>query len=355
MVSLKWCEGKPEGLPGPFLGGWVFDKQRPWPEFEKELWHLPKQLLWQNEAHCFACGFGQTQEEAKANLAQLVNEEKSAVPSAPKLPLLAHRLGDIQQERQSWARLVKAALEKVEEGNIHKLVLARQIHVENEAGWNVGAVLKNLESRFGDCWIYFVRGEGGSCFLGATPEVLCQVKGRQLKTEALAGTGSVGEEVSLLHSEKDLREHRWVVEGIQKALEPFSEAVEVAPSTGIRQLPNVLHLHTPICAVLREGVSPMQVARAMHPSPAVAGIPKEEAMVFLREKEPFPRGCYAGALGWGNEEELSMFVALRSAKMYAKRAELFVGAGIVEGSCEESEWKETEEKAQALLHALGVL
>jgi isochorismate synthase EntC len=124
---------------------------------------------------------------------------------------------------------------------------------------------------------------------------------------------------------------------------------------GIRTLPNLIHLHTPIRAFLREGVLPLQAARAMHPSPAVAGTPTEEAMVFLREKEPFPRGWYAGALGWGNAEELTLFVTLRSAKIRAKMAELFVGAGVVQGSCEENEWLETERKAQALLNALDVL
>jgi salicylate biosynthesis isochorismate synthase/menaquinone-specific isochorismate synthase len=284
-----------------------------------------------------------------------VNEKKRVVLTQPSLPPSAYRLGDIRQERQSWECLVKAALQKIDEGNIHKLVLARQIHIGNEVGWNVSSVLKNLESRFEDCWVYFVRGEGGCCFIGATPEVLCQIKGRQIETEALAGTANVGEEFSLLHSEKDLREHRWVIEGIQKALWPLSERVEVAPSLGIRRLPNVIHLHTPICASLRKGVLPTQVAQAMHPSPAVAGAPKEEAMVFLREKEPFSRGWYTGALGWGNEEELTLFVALRSAKIHLKRAEVFVGAGVVQGSYEESEWLETEGKAQALLNALGIL
>jgi len=355
MVSLRWCEGKPEGLPGPFWGGWVFDEQRPWPEFEREVWCLPKQLVWQHEAQCCACGFGQTREEAQARLSQLVEEKKCSVLSLPGLLPSARRLGDIGQDRKSWGRLVKAALQKMGEGDIHKLVLARQIHVENEVGWNVSWVLKSLESRFEDCWVYFIRGKDGCCFIGATPEILCQIKGAQLETEALAGTAGAGEEFSLLHSEKNVREHRWVIEGIQRALQPLSETVEVASSIGIRKLPNVIHLHTPIRASLRRGVSPMHVARAMHPSPAVAGIPKEEAMVFLREKEPFCRGWYSGALGWGNEEELTLFVALRAAKIHSKRAELFAGAGIVQGSCEEGEWQETEGKAQALLNALGVL
>ena len=251
--------------------------------------------------------------------------------------------------------MVKAALEEISGGGIQKLVLSRQIHLESEAAWDIAQVLGELERHFGDCWTYSLRGEGGCHFIGATPEALCKVRGRQLETEALAGTAGAGKEASLLHSEKDLREHRWVVEGIEKALSPLSEAVEVAPSMGIRRLPSLIHLHTPIRALLREGVMPWEVARAMHPTPAVAGTPTKEAMAFLMKKEPFPRGWYAGALGFGNEEELNLFVALRAANIHSKKAALFVGAGVVEGSCEEREWQETEQKAQALLHALGVL
>ncbi|MCL2011768.1 MAG: isochorismate synthase [Cystobacterineae bacterium] len=355
MVSLQWHPGKPEGMPGPFWGGWVFDKERPWQGFEKELWHLPKQLVWQGEGGCFACGFGQSLEEAQRCLYQLVREQKQRLQVPCALPPSAHRLGDLRQERQSWESLVKAALQKVNEGNTHKLVLARQIHVASELGWAPSRILNKLESRFEDCWIYFIRGGGGHFFIGATPEVLCQIQGRQLETEALAGTASVGEETELLHSEKDLREHRWVIEGMHRALQPLSEAIEIAPSVGIRTLPNLIHLCTPIRASLRKGVLPLEVARAMHPSPAVAGTPKEEAMVFLREREPFPRGWYAGVLGFGNAEDLTLFVTLRSAKIGSKVAEIFVGAGVVQGSLEESEWLETERKAQALLHALDVL
>jgi len=355
MGKLQWTQERPEGLPGPFWGGWVFDRQRPWPGFEKEIWCLPKQLLWQSGAQCGACGFGSTEAEAQAHLFQLVKEAERSVCTPPVPPVVAHRLGDIGEERRTWRHLLKAALAEISGGGIQKLVLSRQIHLESEAGWDMAWVLGELERHFGDCWTYALRGEGGCHLIGATPEMLCKVKGRQLETEALAGTAGAGEEASLLHSEKDLREHRWVVEGIEKALGPWSEAVEVAPSMGIRRLPSLIHLHTPIRAFLREGVSPLEVARSMHPTPAVAGTPTKEAMAFLRKKEPFPRGFYAGALGFGNEEELNLFVALRAAKIHSKKAALFVGAGVVEGSSEEREWQETEQKAQALLCALGVL
>ncbi|MCL2258932.1 MAG: isochorismate synthase [Proteobacteria bacterium] len=354
MVGLRWSGEKPEGMPGPFWGGWVFDKQRPWPGFEKEVWCLPKQLMWQREGKCFACGFGSTREEAHLHLSQLKSGRQRAGVTASVLQAAVCRLGDIEQERQSWGRLVGAALKEMDKGRIQKLVLARQIHIGNEEVWNPAEVLRKLESRFEDCWVYCMRGEGGQFFIGATPEVLCRIRGRQMETEALAGTAGTGEDAALLHSEKDLREHRWVVEGIQRTLEPLSERVELVAPVGIRRLPNLIHLHTPIRVSLREGVWPLQVARAMHPSPAVAGIPREEAMCFLRAQEFFSRGWYAGALGWGNEAELTLFVTLRSARIHSKVAELFVGAGVVQGSSEGSEWWETEQKAQALLHALGI-
>src|SRR5438105_3059657 len=92
---------------------------------------------------------------------------------------------------------------------------------------------------------------------------------------------------------------------------------------------------------------------ALHPTPAVGGVPKDAALRFIREHEGIDRGLYAGLVGWVGEGRAELAVALRSALVRGRRARLFVGAGIVEGSSAETEWEETELKARALLDALG--
>jgi salicylate biosynthesis isochorismate synthase/menaquinone-specific isochorismate synthase len=122
----------------------------------------------------------------------------------------------------------------------------------------------------------------------------------------------------------------------------------------VKGLTNVDHLQTPIRARLKPGVEALQVARALHPTPAVAGTPRAASVEWLREHEGFSRGWYAGAVGHRGAGHLTLAVALRSALLDGARARVFVGAGLVVGSEAAAEWQETERKAHALLPALGV-
>ena len=141
--------------------------------------------------------------------------------------------------------------------------------------------------------------------------------------------------------------------GIEQALAPLCGTVKVELTPRLRALRNVVHLLTPIEAVLRSGVSVAEVVLALHPTPAVGGVPRESALDFLARHEPFDRGWYTGAVGWQGAGTASMFVALRAALIRGHRATLFVGAGLVAGSEEESEWRETEAKSRPMVEALG--
>ncbi len=121
----------------------------------------------------------------------------------------------------------------------------------------------------------------------------------------------------------------------------------------MRALANVAHLYTPVVARLGRGRGIAEVAAALHPTPAVGGVPSAAALRFLAEHEALDRGLYAGLVGWVGDGRAELAVALRSALIRGRRARLFVGSGIVEGSSPESEWEETEMKARALLDALG--
>ncbi len=125
------------------------------------------------------------------------------------------------------------------------------------------------------------------------------------------------------------------------------------PEPTVRALANVAHLHTPVVARLAPGRGVADVAAALHPTPAVGGVPSAAALRFLAEHERLDRGLYAGVIGWVGEGRAELAVALRSALIRGRRARLFVGAGIVEGSSPDAEWEETELKARALLDALG--
>jgi menaquinone-specific isochorismate synthase len=182
-----------------------------------------------------------------------------------------------------------------------------------------------------------------------------------LTTEALAGSVRRGTSASedaalggaLLGDEKELREHRLVIASIERRLAPLGiEPAHPAKPTLLR-LANVQHLHTPVQAALPAGVRLLDALARLHPTPAVGGTPREAAVPCIRALEGFPRGLYAGALGWidahGGGE---FFVGLRSALIDGATARVYAGAGIVAGSSAEKEFAETELKFRAMQEAL---
>jgi menaquinone-specific isochorismate synthase len=157
----------------------------------------------------------------------------------------------------------------------------------------------------------------------------------------------------LLSDEKELREHRHVIASIERRLAPLGLQLDHANRPGLKRLANVQHLHTPVSAVLPAGVRLLDVLARLHPTPAVGGTPRAAACAQIRELEGFPRGLYAGPVGWidhrGGGE---FFVGIRSALIDGARARVYAGGGIVAGSVPEREFAETELKFKALLDAL---
>ena len=178
---------------------------------------------------------------------------------------------------------------------------------------------------------------------------------------ALAGTAARGRGASedaalaqaLLHNDKDLREHRFVLETIAGRLAQLGLKLDYPAQPGLRRLANVQHLHTPVQAVLPDSVRLLTIVGALHPTPAVGGSPAAAAIARIRELEGFSRGLYGGAIGWVNARGGGeFFVGIRSALVDGATARVYAGAGIVAGSAPEKEFAETELKFKAMLGAL---
>lgn len=349
LASLESPAGLPRRLPGPWFGAASFAGALgpDWKGFSPLRFTLPALLAWRDGRRHLLAAFGEgAQQRLDAARTSLDGPGKEARPAAAVRVL--HRAG----ERDRWNALVARALAAIRSGALDKVVLARAIDVESEAPLDPSALLSALELRYPSCRVFLVRGASGA-FLGATPEILCRVDGDRVQADALAGSAAPDEGEKLAHSGKDLREHRWVVEHIARALEDVADHVEWPPQPRVRALANVAHLHTPVIARLARGRGVADVAAALHPTPAVGGVPSAAALGFLAEHEGLDRGLYAGLVGWVGEGRAELAVALRSALVRGRRARLFVGSGIVEGSSPEAEWEETEMKARALLDALG--
>jgi len=250
---------------------------------------------------------------------------------------------------------VAGALAAIAEHGIEKVVLAREVTVDADADFDVRTVLRRLRAQQPGCFVY---ADGG--FVGATPELLVRRHGRRIESRPMAGTapGSVAAEVArtLAASNKDAREHRFVVDAVRDALLPVTSALDVSEVPEVEHFGNLAHLVTPIRGdVADPSLDALSLARRLHPSPAVGGTPTDAALRVIDALEPFDRGPYAGPVGWVDARGDGAFaVALRGAQLDGTHAVLRAGAGIVAGSDPEAEWLETAAKFEPMLRALVV-
>jgi menaquinone-specific isochorismate synthase len=285
----------------------------------------------------------------------------------PQPPMLALDPGD----RDAWRAQVRSITDAIAAGECAKIVAARSAVVTLAREARVDDMLAELDARHADCVRVLVRPPGGGALVAATPERLVTLDGSIVACDALAGSiaraapchgsdrerSSAGDrdEAALRASAKDRNEHDIVVHAIASALHDLDAEVRYPVEPDVRTLRHVLHLHTPIAATLRTHRHVLDVAAALHPTPAVGGTPTKIATDWIAEREVVPRGWYAAPVGWfdldGNGE---LAVAIRSGLVTGERAHLWAGAGIVAGSDPDRELAETDLKLRAMLGALGV-
>ena len=283
---------------------------------------------------------------------------RARVP-APEATAAAH-LEPLPRSR--WTEEVEAIRTAIRRGRCAKIVLARRCPVELAAAVDPASVLTRLATRFPDCFRFAFR-RADATFLGATPERLIRKRGEEVATEALAGSierppspaahvEELGRE--LLGRRKEREEHRLVVDALRERLASWCARLEVPERPGVRVLPDLLHLQTAIVGRLDRACHVLDLVEALHPTPAVGGVPREVALAWIARREEEPRGWYAAPVGWFDAAGDGEFaVAIRSALLRGRRADLYAGAGIVADSDPEVEYAEIGWKQRALLGALG--
>jgi menaquinone-specific isochorismate synthase len=256
---------------------------------------------------------------------------------------------------------VKSALKLIESQYFSKIVLSQTINVISQTPFSLIDSLNNLRLTYPGCYVFSTSNGKGQNFIGASPERLISIHNNQLVTDALAGSAPRGKtEVEdanlgkgLLNSEKDFREHQVVIDFIVDRLSKLGINPDFSPVPRLLQLSNIQHLWTPIRARIPRDIHLLKILAQLHPTPAVAGVPRDIALQQIRGCESCDRSLYAAPIGWidrtGNGE---FAVGIRSALIDGDRAILYAGAGIVAGSEPEKELAEIQLKLQALLNAL---
>ena len=357
QVEVRWVGATPARLPGPWFGGMRFASMAPsdedWKGFGFARWTLPEVLAWRVDKGMAVAAFAPEEAGGEDLVRSRLERVRASFPLDYRHARGSAVALEVSSCREDFEARVNRALEAIGSGRLQKVVMARAVELEAARPFDLVEVLARLREQNPRCTTFLFRAPGGMAFLGATPETLCQVEGRVLETEALAGSAAPGQAEGLGRRDKDRREHDSVVRYILSALRPIAEHVTADAEPALLTLKNVVHLRTGIRAQLNEGVSPAQVVGALHPTPAVGGVPRDHSLGFLHEHEALDRGWYAGPVGWIGPAGAHIVVALRSALVRGACARLFVGAGIVQGSSAAVEWRETEMKSLAMLRALG--
>ncbi len=251
---------------------------------------------------------------------------------------------------------VATAVARIDAGELDKVVLAHDLLAVAEADIDVRAVLAGLAAGNPDCWTFAVDG-----LVGATPELLVSRAGDRVVSRVLAGTTTRGGDPTddqarvdaLLHSTKDLEEHRYAVESLATSLTPHVRDLDVPSAPHPLELSNVTHLATDVTATVEDGSHLLDLLGALHPTAAVGGTPTATALDLLAELEPMARGRYAGPVGWVDAHgDGDWGIALRCAQLDGRTARLFAGCGIVAGSDPDAEVLEAQAKFVPVRDAL---
>ena len=364
----------PDGPPGSgpvCVGGFAFADQGStaphWGGFPSASLHVPEVALHRRggEVRMTLCALARPDDTPEDLLARL--EARLAGLRQTPLPLLDPQpVGHVQvastMPPEHYEQAVARAVERIRAGELSKIVLAREVAVHAPAPHDVAAIHGILREAFPGCFVFAIC-RGPRSFIAASPELLMRRDGLRVSTLGLAGStrrsadpavdDHLGEQ--LLRSDKDREEHAIVMRRIERSLRSHALWVTAAPDPVVVQMANIQHLATPIRAQLGEPVSALELAGALHPTPAVGGEPLAVAGPLIPALEGLDRGWYAGPVGWADASEDGEFcVALRSALVDGPVARCFAGVGVVADSDPAAELAETETKLQALLPVLAL-
>ncbi|HWL82314.1 MAG TPA: isochorismate synthase [Roseomonas sp.] len=268
---------------------------------------------------------------------------------------------------EAFAQAVAAALGEMAKGNLQKVVLSRSLLAEADRPIDLPGLLHRLaaDSSVTAFLVPLPAPEGAPRFLaGATPELLIAKKGRAILSHPLAGSArrqadtaaDCAAATALERSDKDRREHALVAEFVLDTLAPYCRTLSAPEGTRLTTTATLWHLGTRIAGELKDAdISSAALAAALHPTPAVCGLPREASARLISQLEPYDRGFYAGAVGWcDGRGDGEWHVSIRCAEIAGRQARLYAGAGIVPGSDPAAETAETAAKFRAFLRALGV-
>ena len=375
-ISARWKElqaalikEKKDRAPVLF-GGFSFDpksvKDSEWDEFPSAYFFVPSfQLTSEGGQTYISINLINTGGDAVEEFDKLREERDRLIHIAqvnefePSLKPTVDSLVEIAKER--YVAAVEDVTKQIKNGDADKVVIARSVKMNFEEEVSSVAALHHISNEQQESY-HFGLQKDGQLFFGATPERLIEISNGRAYSSCVAGSIERGKSAAedrelgteLLNDHKNLAEHGHVVKMISEVFYDYCTDVTMPSEPGLMKIRDIQHLFTPIEGNIEQHTDIFSLVAALHPTPALGGVPTNKSMDIIRENEQMDRGYYAAPIGWTDSDGNGEFaVAIRSALLDGNQAYLYAGGGIVADSEAEKEYEETWVKFRPVLRALG--
>jgi isochorismate synthase len=260
--------------------------------------------------------------------------------------------------RETYADNFSTFHARLQQGTFRKIVLARCADENLDEHVSPVALFRRACECYPRMFIALVSTSRSGCWLTATPEILLEGSGGQWRTIALAGTMQLqgtqlhGEGEQIHWSTKNIQEQRYVATYLMNCLERVADDIREEGPRTVRAA-NLVHLRSDFTFTLYNNARVGDVLQLLHPTPAVCGLPKQEAYDFILDNEHTPRLYYSGFMGPLNLSSIThLYVSLRCMQITNSLYRLYAGGGLLKDSVEEQEWMETEAKMETMRRVL---
>ena len=352
------------------FGGFTFDPQNEvtgeWANFPQSYFTVAThQLVIRNDQAFVTINFITNQENSTETFEALRKERDALIHAAQVKELKTYAKPTMnsyeEPHKEEYLQSIDQVTDLIKANEAQKVVIARSLALQFEEAITSPQILSHVVHEQPESYLFGLEHEN-MLFYGASPERLVKVDDGRAYSSCVAGSikrGKTAEEdnqlgQSLLNDTKNRGEHHYVVEMITETFEKNCSEVKVPNGPKLLKIRDIQHLYTPVEGQLNEEATILQLVKHLHPTPALGGVPREQAMEMIRTYEPMNRGMYAAPIGWLDADGNGEFaVAIRSAALVEDKAYLYAGGGIVADSEPQSEYEETLVKFRPMLRALG--
>ena len=269
--------------------------------------------------------------------------EVSTVAKNAKVEIIS----DLEKEKEQHILLTEKTVAFIQQKEAEKIVISRKETIKNNQ-FKVLESFKRMLKSYQNAMVYLWFHPNVGCWMGASPERLIHIHNNQFKTMALAATQAYVNTTNVTWKQKEQQEQQFVTNYILNTIENTIDTIKVSKPFTVKA-GSLLHIRTDISGELKSDKKLGELVNALHPTPAVCGLPKQIATNFIVENENYHRKFYTGYLGELNmDNESNLYVNLRCMEVEYDAITLYIGGGITKDSIAEKEWNETVFKAEVM-------